>query len=370
MPEPQTANGVPDGWQVVTPPPPRTAPPADESTLGRMGAAVGPAIRGAGDITGANWFLEKTLPGLVPQGRLTGDEATPRDAATRHATAVGGVAMGAVQGIEAIASAGVTRGLTAAGRAVAAARAAGQMITPTLKYEIYKRTLEAVGVPAPIAWGVANMIAGGSEKRATAKTAPAPHVPTAEGYVGNVTPPREPVAAPAPAAPYETAIAEAKSAVAASPSAAPIETPGAGGTPPAPGSPPPAPIAESPTSPRSPAGPSPAQVANQVALQARRQAVTLSAKEDAVAQAMVREHGVLPKDAVATVAANRGIVSKLNLSPEEATQFQLLSQAGKSETQALSAIEKMRKLAKGLPSTAQVETAVADRNATGKWTTD
>lgn len=130
----------------------------EPSMLERAVSAIAPTVRGAGDVTGANWFLEKT--GIVAPGRLTGSEATARDAATRHTAAVGGLAMGAAQAVDTIGQAATTQGLSAARRAVAAAKAAGQVITPQVTYEITKLALQKAGLSSPIAFAVAAMVSG------------------------------------------------------------------------------------------------------------------------------------------------------------------------------------------------------------------
>ncbi len=134
----------------------------EPSTLDRVVAAIGPAIRGAGDVTGANWFLEKT--GLVPEGRLRGPEQNARDTATRHTADVGGNAMLFGQMGAAVWDSATRQGLTMAQRAIAAAQATGAQITPAVKYEAVKWGLTKAGVPGPIAFGIASMVSGYGEK--------------------------------------------------------------------------------------------------------------------------------------------------------------------------------------------------------------
>jgi hypothetical protein len=93
--------------------------------------------------------------------------------------------------------------VSAIGRAVAVARAAGHEITPTLKYEIAKSTLLAMGIPAPIAYGAATLVSGyrGNGKRVSPlEEAP----PTADGYDRYM-----PNASAGPAAPTATSSAPA-----------------------------------------------------------------------------------------------------------------------------------------------------------------
>lgn len=94
---------LPPGWTVVdanTPGPP-TAPELPTGFLERLHDALGAGIRGAGDVTGANWLLEST--GLVPEGRLSGPERNARDEQTRHTTSFGGGAMMAAEAVPALA---------------------------------------------------------------------------------------------------------------------------------------------------------------------------------------------------------------------------------------------------------------------------
>ena len=148
----------------------------EPSFLQRMGDAVGPAIRGAGDVTGANWLLERT--GMVPEGRLSGDEPNARAAQVRHTTGVGGVAsMGA----------GVVGSIANAGKSgmVPAAIETARQASPLLKYEAVKFGLDKMGVPGSDI--LAFLVAGGTNGRAEAKgtklrtpsTAATPESPTA-----------------------------------------------------------------------------------------------------------------------------------------------------------------------------------------------
>jgi hypothetical protein len=119
----------------------------------RMLSAAGPAIRGAGDVTGVNRILEAT--GAVDPGRLTGEESNPRDASTRTGAAVGGgVAMGAeaVTGLVNLAKQG---GVPAVMRGVAALT-----VVPAVKYELTKQALEAMHFPSAAAIPIALMVSG------------------------------------------------------------------------------------------------------------------------------------------------------------------------------------------------------------------
>jgi hypothetical protein len=269
--------------------------------------------------------------------------------------------IGAGTSVAAIYKAMTGPAVSAVSRAVAAARVAGHEITPTLKYEIAKSTLLAMGIPAPIAYGAATLVSGyrgNGKKVSPLEEAP----PTAEGY--------------------DRYMPNTSAGQTATPPAAPtaVETPPVAAAPPAPAAamaPAPAvaaPPAASPTG--SAARPHPEggvwseqRIANEVAIQARRQAVQLSPAEDQAAQALVAEHGALPKDAVATVKAARDLPTKLKLSTEEAVQYQTLKQAGKSGAEAEAAILKMRSLTKKLqtPSGETVTDRVERRNTTGRW---
>jgi len=142
----------------------------------------------------------------------------------------------------------------------------------------------------------------------------------------------------------------------------------------APSAPPPAPAPETPapkgSSPNAPAAMSPQRLMNEVALQARRQGVQLAPAEDAAAQALVRERGLSPADAVATVKqATSPIPPRLDLSPEEQLAYQTALKLGKSPAEAVAGIQQARALqsALGTTSGASMADRVAQRNATGRW---
>lgn len=139
--------------------------------LERAGAAIGPTIRGAGDVTGANWLLERT--GLVDQGRLTGPEVNARDEATRHAAGVGGLAATGLQIGDAII------GAAKSGGAVRAAYTALHAATPIVKYEATRHILSHYGVPGSDI--IAFLVAGGTGRSepGAAPTAEAPASPGA-----------------------------------------------------------------------------------------------------------------------------------------------------------------------------------------------
>lgn len=103
-------------------------------------------------------------------------------------------------------------------------------------------------------------------------------------------------------------------------------------------------------------------------LAARRQKATLTEQEYAVAEGMVKQ-GVSPADAVKTVAQQIAKPARLKLNVEEGKVYMALRGKGQSHQAASEAIAHLRQMAKGLPSTKTVETAVAARNATGRWPT-
>lgn len=317
--------------------------------IDRAKAAVAPTIRGMGDITGANAILEQS--GLVQEGRLTGPEQNAQDTATRHTAAVGGGAMAIGQSVDAILSAATTKGMGVAARAIATARAAGHEMTPIVKYEIARTALTGIGVPSWAAMGAAAMISG---YRGNGKTVrPTEAVPpSAEGYDRYM--PNTSAASP-------SAVASAPPETVAAPSntPAPIDRPA------------PAAPAESPRVAAQKF--SPQKALNELAIQARRQGTTLTAEETQAAVGVMQAHGVSAADAVKTLATMKGIPTSLTLSPEEATQYLALRSAGKSGGQAEAAILQLRQLAKGLPTTAEVQDSVPGQHArgvTGKWKAD
>jgi hypothetical protein len=130
-------------------------PPVLTRALTRTENAIGPAIRGAGDVTGANWLLERT--GLVPEGRLTGPEANEQDAHTRFTTGLGGTASVVTGPLANIGSAMKESGL------IPAAYEAVRHLVPAATYEATKYGLQKIGVPgADLA---AFLIAGGTTGR-------------------------------------------------------------------------------------------------------------------------------------------------------------------------------------------------------------
>lgn len=215
----------------------------------------------------------------------------------------------------------VAGGLNLGGKAIAGGKAALSHAAPALKYEATKVALESVGIPAPLATSVAIMVSG---------------------YKRSAKPAVKTSGASAPPA---------------------VSSPGAPASPAAPSAP-----AVAPTS---PAGPqwSPQRLRNELGLAARRNKVTLTEQEYEVAAGMVQQ-GVPATDAVKTVAAQLAkpqAAPRLKLNVEEAKVYMRLRGQGKTHQDAQEAIQGLRDLGKGLPSTKTVQTKVAERNATGRW---
>lgn len=154
------------------------------------------------------------------------------------------------------------------GKVVAGAKAAAEIASPAVKYEITRRTLQAVGVPGPLATGVAIAVSG---YRRSGAPSPAPAAAAEEATVAARP-------APAPAAPAESPIDLTRRLKAdnAARAAAPSETV-AGGTPP-PSDPLPSPAPAAPPK-------SPQQVLNEEALARRRAEYQARAAAEAEAAA-------------------------------------------------------------------------------------
>lgn len=117
---------------------------------------------------------------------------------------------------------------------------------------------------------------------------------------------------------------------------------------------------------------SPQQLRNEVGLAARRQQAKLSEQEYAVVEGMVQQ-GVSPADAVRTVAQQVAQAApKVKLNVAEGKEYMRLRGLGKAHQEAMEAITQQRALARkfGLPSPRQVQSKVAERNATGRWAKD
>lgn len=131
---------------------------------------------------------------------------------------------------------------------------------------------------------------------------------------------------------------------------------------------------------------SPQRILNDIALTARRAGVKLTDAQDALAGELVRK-GATPQQAVSAVTQLRAPATepaaataapapvdvpaapKVRLTAEEVKLGESLMSKGASPAQALETVLRFRKSSMGtLPSTADMRTAVAARNATGRWT--
>jgi hypothetical protein len=182
----------------------------------RMLSAVGPAIRGAGDVTGVNRLLEAT--GAVDPGRLTGDEANPRDASTRTATAIGG---GAAMGAEAVA--GLVKLAQQGGIPAVMKGVAAMTVVPAVKYELTKQALSALHFPSAAAIPIALMVSGYQRGKASLPPEAAAATPAAVDVTESAQAARAARAAAfgTPAAPPEAPV----SAQAQTPTPAPVASP-------------------------------------------------------------------------------------------------------------------------------------------------
>lgn len=207
-------------------------------------------------------------------------------------------------------------------------------------------------------------------------------IPGFERYGANVsgTPPTaaapEAVAAPvAPAASVPAAPGRPPAPVART--AAPESTAA-----PAPSGPPPVTLPEGTTVPPATAQYYPQKFLNEVALQAKREGLTLSDGEYAVAHGLT-EQGATPAEAVRQIGATRAATAppaaasgpaapKLKLAGQEQREYLRLRNQGLSHQQAEDLIVSQRALSGSLnlPSGETVRQSVAERNATGRWGSD
>ena len=135
-----------------------------------------------------------------------------------------------------------------------------------------------------------------------------------------------------------------------------------------------APVASG-SAPRSQSAPSmsPQRLRNEVGLAARRANTKLTEQEYAVAEGMVQQ-GASPAEAVRTVAqvakpAPAPAIPKPKLSAAETREYVRLRGTGKTNDEAMQALADQRALVAklGTPSPETVRQAVAERNATGRW---
>jgi len=348
--EPQ-ATGVPDGWDIVTPPPPKAAAPERQGFGQRVVAAVGPAIRGVGDVTGANRLLEAT--GAVAPGRLTGDEGNDRDAATRTGAewaAGGAMATEAVTGLVKLAKQG---GVSAAIRGAAA-----MTVAPQIKYQLTLSVLHALGIPntaaMPVALAVSNIRLGkGAAPEAPMLSGEKPPVPmeAPRDLTNRLRAENFAKAGGQDAARAEMSAAlEAHQAEMAARTAAPPETVG-GGTPPPSGPPaaPASPAAQTLTGPPPPAEVAPAaapkfptqKALNELALAARRAKVTLTPDTERAGLELMQQ-GASAESVVANVQRMQAVKDRIPAA--DVSAYLKLRQAGKTDAEATSAIAAMRSL--------------------------
>jgi hypothetical protein len=249
--------------------------------------------------------------------------------------------------------------------------------SPIIKYEVARHTLTGIGIPNAIATPIAMVISGYSRG---AKTEPgslpapadpaAPHLDTSVPVKASDLTPQQlaervaygrdfgPRAAPVEKPPLGSRL----SATAPPVDVAPVASPPVAPAPLAdPGTPAPA-----PTSPAASTW-SPQRIRNEVGLAARRAKLSLSDDQLAQADALVRQ-GQSPPSAVRTVAPPPP-VPKLKVSAAEMAAYTKLRRAGKSESEAIAALQMQRDLAASLgsPTSEAVRQAVEERNATGRW---
>lgn len=148
---------------------------------------------------------------------------------------------------------------------------------------------------------------------------------------------------------------------------------------PAPSGPPPVTLPEGTTVPPATAQYYPQKFLNEVALQAKRQGVSLSDGEYAVAHGLT-EQGASAAEAVRQIGATRAATAppatsaapKLKLAGQEQREYLRLRNQGLTHQQAEDLIVSQRALSGSLnlPSGEQVRQSVAERNASGKWGSD
>lgn len=407
--------GVPDGWEVVTPPP--APPPTTASTaLPETRMPTGTPARGRGTQLNVDRSNAVASAAVTPLAHPTGIDAID------GMTSPLGLASLAAGGVG-VARAGVTGG------ALAAVKTAVADAAPLVKYEATKAILERLGVPAPMATVAAMAVSGYTRnaKGKAAAAAPTPEpMPAARSEALDLTRPakagaltQDEIAArvsavrangglpPQAAPPTAAAAPPIASGPVAAPGGAPAAAPGPPAVPVAPsaaprstaGSPPsgrlprdtPLTLPEGTTVPPATAQYYPQKFLNEVAIQAKRQGLALSESEYAVAHQLTGQ-GATPAQAVQTIAEARMSAAgaaapmpshapaapaapapaspeKFRLSADESKLYMQLRKAGKTHADAAQAIAAQRAMAArfGLPPSATVENAVADRNATGRW---
>lgn len=295
--------------------------------------------------------VSRKLTGSEQQAFFNYQRAQPQPDMNRRedANVVGGIPI--IGGIapEEAATAGLAASGAAGGlieRGMAGLRSLAGQASPIVKYEVTHRALSAMGVPAPVAYGVAYAVSG---YRSGAKTAAA----EAKAPLSDLEFARQEAAAgrlpKSVLNNMENADAiRAERAASKAPKQMPAAAPEATNAPPATTSQAAAPVVQ--PAPNVPAEPpsqpavkpmSRQQTLNELALAARRAKISLSGEDYGALQVAVRD-GATPVEAVAALAKSR-------MSPIEQ-----LAGSGSFA---------------GLPSEADVAAAVAKRNSTGQWKT-
>ncbi len=286
-----------------------------------------------GPFKGQTWALKDGQPYQIQPGN---DRTRPDNSVLGMPPELGVVA-----GLGIKAATGLATGV--AGKAKAAAGATWEGVgSPMMKYSATKIALTSMGVPE---WVAEMLAAGASGVRRGGKGAPpvAAEVKAATAVV----PEAEAVAAASPVAPVASAPVSPE--------------PGAGPSAPSPAPP-------SPVAPRSIVM-SPQRIQNELGLAARRQKVKLTEPQYQQAAELVGA-GKSPTEAVQAVqAAQPPTPAKLKMTADQVKAYYSLRNQGKSDAEAMKALLAQVELAKalGTPSGEAVRTAVAQRNASGRW---
>lgn len=232
----------------------------------------------------------------------------------------------------------------AASRLYAGAKEVVTQTAPAIKYEVVKSSLEAAGVPAPVAAAAAIAVSGYRHGGGKAAAGTAAATTEAGAVETAATTPRAPTAAASVDPVAASPVAPAPPAATGARTAAPSPTAG-------------------------PQSWGPQRIRNEVGLEARRAKLTLSSEQLDQADALVAT-GMAPPAAVRNIAAKAAQApAKLKLNLEESKAYTALLRGGTSHDDAEQAIVAMRALAKRFqtPSTETVIEKVVDRNVTGRW---
>jgi hypothetical protein len=257
-----------------------------------------------------------------------------------------------------LSGAGIARaagtGLSAAGKAVAGAKAAAGQAGTALKYEATKSGLEAMGVPTAVAIPIAISVSGYTGRAAAKPRAPRQAKTTPTEAAAPASPP---ASSPAAAAPQTQA-------------APPPAAPAAPSAPRSSG----AQTLELPPSARTRGQMSPQWIQNDLAVAARRANVKLTEPEFRQAETLVRQ-GQSPVEAVASVKGGATptppapSTTKPKMSAAETREYTKLRRAGKTHEEASQMLESQRALTQTLGTTpvGQMDKAVRQRQRTGRW---